>query len=256
MRDETTDNSRFSDPNVSDEDKRAVIEMLEQNWEDDSSVSVAYQLGRVWRDGLGVPPNDDKAEMWFRRAAEDGHSGAQYALAKLLHQQSRVNAAVSWYEQAAEDGNPFAAYHLGKLYLAGEGVPKDVAKAVEYLNDAAEQCNPQAQYILGKLYLLGSEVTRDRETAAQWFTAAADQGHEYAQFFLNRMEQDRDPSALLCATRLLCSMAQIIRDTPPPAPPAGLRIDRKRFRQLMEKKIALGHKPDDHEEQRYIGPAM
>ena len=70
------------------------------------------------------------------------------------------------------------------------------------------------------------------------------------------MEQDRDPSALLCATRLLYSMAQIIRDTPPPAPPAGLRIDRKRFRQLMEKQIALGHKPDDHEEQGYIGPAM
>ena len=92
--------------------------------------------------------------------------------------------------------------------------------------------------------------------AEQWFTAAADQGHEYAQFFLDHMEQDHDPSALLCATRLLCSMAQIIRDTPPPAPPAGLRIDRKRFRQLMEKKIALGHKPNDHEEQGYAGPAM
>ena len=63
------------------------------------------------------------------------------------------------------------------------------------------------------------------------------------------MEQNRDPSALLCATRLLCAMAQIIRDTPPPSPPSELLIDRKRFRQLMEKKIAMGHKPDDHEEQ-------
>ena len=70
------------------------------------------------------------------------------------------------------------------------------------------------------------------------------------------MGQDRDLSVLLCATRLFCHMAQIIRDTPPPAPPTGLVIDRKRFRQLMEKKIAMGHKPDDHEEQGYIGPAM
>ena len=256
MRDEPPGNSRFSDPNVSNEDKRSVMEMLERRWEDDCSASVAYQLGRVWRDGLGVPPDDGKAEMWFRRAAEDGHSGAQYALAKLLHLHGRVDEAVAWYEQSADGGNPFAAYQLGKLYLTGEGIPKDVAKAVKYLTDAAEQDDPQAQYILGKLYLLGSEVTQDRETATQWFTAAADQGHEYAQFFLGRMEQDRDPSALLCATRLLCSMAQIIRDTPLPAPPAGLRIDRKRFRQLMEKKIALGHKPDDHEEQGYIGPAM
>ena len=150
----------------------------------------------------------------------------------------------------------FAAYQLGKLYLTGEGVPKDVAKAVEHLTDAAEQDNQQAQYILGKLYLLGKDVDQDQEMAEQWLTAAADQGHEYAQFYLNHMGQDRDPSVLLCATRLLCSMAQIIRDTPPPAPPAGLRIDRKRFRQLMEKKIAMGHKPDDHEEQGYIGPAM
>ena len=256
MRDETPDNSRFSDPSVSNEDKRSVMEMLERNWEDNGSASAAYQLGRVWRDSLGVPADDDKAEMWFRRAAEDGHSSAQYALAKMLHQQGQVDEAIPWYEQSAEGGNPFAAYQLGKLHLTGENVLKDVAKTVDYLTDAAEQGNAQAQYILGKLYLLGSEVTQDKETAAQWFTAAADQGHEYARFFLERMDQDRDPSVLLCATRLLCSMAQIIRDTPPPAPPAGLRIDRKRFRQLMKKKIAMGHKPDDHEEQGYIGPAM
>ena len=233
-----------------------MMEMLERNWEDNGSASVAYQLGRVWRDGLGVPADDDKAEMWFRRAAEAGHSGAQYALAKLLHQQGRVDEAVTWYEQSAESGNQFAAYQLGKLYLTGEGVPKDVTRAVDYLTDAAGQGISQAQYILGKLYLLGRDVDQDLEMAEQWFTAAADQGHEYAQFFLNRMNQNRDPSALLCATRLLCSMAQIIRNTPPPASPAGLRIDRKRFRQLMEKKIALGHKPDDHEEQSYIGPAI
>ena len=232
------------------------MEVLERFWEEDGSAAAAYQLGRVWRDGLGVPPDDEKAEEWVHSAAGAGHNSAQYALAKLLHQQGRIGEAVPWYERAADSGNQFACYQLGKLYLSGGGVPKDVTRAVEYFTDAAEQDNPQAQYILGKLYLLGRDVDQDKEMAVQWFTAAADQGHEYAQFFLNRMEQGRDPSVLLCATRLLCSMAQIIRDTPPPAPPAGLRIDRKRFRQLMEKKIALGHKPDDHEEQGYNGPAM
>ena len=120
----------------------------------------------------------------------------------------------------------------------------------------AENGNQYAQYMLGKLYLLGKSIDQDQEMAEQWLTEAADQGHEYAQFYLDHMGQDRDPSVLLCTTRLLCSMAQIIRDTPPPAPPAGLRIDRKRFRQLMEKKIAMGHKPDDYEEQGYVGPAM
>ena len=33
-------------------------------------------------------------------------------------------------------------------------------------------------------------------------------------------------------------------------------VDRKLRRKIQEKKIAMGHKPDDHEEQGYIGPAM
>ncbi|MBD5117659.1 MAG: sel1 repeat family protein [Clostridiales bacterium] len=256
MQDEPLDRSRFSDSDVSDEDKRSVAEELAQRWECNGSASTAYQLGRVWRDGLGVLPDDEKAELWFQRAAEGGHSGAQYALAKLLRKQGRTNVAIPWFEQAAEGGNQYARYQLGKLYLASGSDPKDVSKAVEYLTKAAEQGNSQAQYILGKLYLLGRDVEQNREAAVQWLTLAAVRGNEYAQFFLDHMGQDRDPSVLLCATRLLCHMAQIIRDTPPPEPPTGLVIDCKRFRQLMEKKIAMGHKPDDHEEQTYTGPAM
>lgn len=200
--------------------------MLERHWNDNNSISVAYQLGRVWRDGLGVIPDDEKAELWFRRAAEMGHSDAQYALAKLLHGQGRISKAIPWYEQAAEGGNQFAGYQLGKLYLQSTQVEKNPAKAVECLTDAAEQGCVQAQYLLGKLYLLGQNVERDYVMAAYWLTQAASHGHEYAQFFLDHMEPERDPSVLLCSTRLLCAMAQIIRDTPPPAPP-GIHIDRK-----------------------------
>ena len=255
MADEPPDNTRFRDPDISNEDKRSVIKMLERDWEDSSSASIAYRLGRIWRDGLGVIPDDEKAEVWFHRAAGGGHCDAQYELAKLLQKQGRIGEAIPWYEQAAENGNPFAGYRLGKLYLQSPQVEKDTDRAVEYLTNAAEQDCAQAQYILGKLYLLGWDVEQDCAIAEYWLTQAAGQGHAYAQFFLNHIEQDRDPSALLCATRLLCSMAQIIRDTPPPAP-LGIHIDRKRFQQLMEKKIAMGHKPDDHEEQGYIGPAM
>ena len=40
----------------------------------------------------------------------------------------------------------------------------------------------------------------------------------------------------------------------PPVPvPDGMQIDRKRLQKLREKKIALGHKPDDHEEEQSTG---
>ena len=154
-----------------------------------------------------------------------------------------------------EGGNQFASYQLGKLYLQGTQAEKDIDKSVAHLADAAEQGFSQAQYLLGKLYLLGQGVEQDYAIAEYWLTQAAGQGHEYARFFLDHMEPERDPSVLLCATHLLCAMAQIIRETPPPAPP-GIHIDRKQLRQIQEKKIAMGHKPDDHKEQGWGAMTM
>lgn len=60
---------------------------------------------------------------------------------------------------------------------------------------------------------------------------------------------------MLSATRLLRHMANIFRDNSlPKTGPMGMRIDRKRLQKLGEKKIAMGHKPDDHEE--YTGPTL
>ena len=41
-----------------------------------------------------------------------------------------------------------------------------------------------------------------------------------------------------------------IRDNSvPKSRPGGIQIDRKRLKKLQEKRIAMGHKPDDHEQQ-------
>ena len=50
--------------------------------------------------------------------------------------------------------------------------------------------------------------------------------------------------------RLLHHMGQIFRTSTPVIPPA-LRIDSKRRRRLQEKRMALGHKRDDHEDERF-----
>lgn len=49
--------------------------------------------------------------------------------------------------------------------------------------------------------------------------------------------------------RLLHHMGQIFRTSMPVIPPA-LRIDSKRRRRLQEKRMALGHKRDDHEDEQ------
>lgn len=230
--------------------------MLEQLWDCGFAVA-AHQLGKCWRDGLGVLPDDEKAELWFRRSAEAGNDFSQYALGKLLQGQKRIGEAVAWYKKAAAQGNQYAAYRLGKLYVTGEDIPKDVSKALEYLTASARQGNQYAQYTLGKLYLMGEDVKRDWEQAYEWFCRAADQGNEYAEFFLERFNRIRKPNVLISTTRLLHHMGQIFRqNSVPPAAPAGQRIDRKLRRQIQQKKIAMGHKPNDHEEDQQGGMTM
>ena len=234
-------------------EKAEQVRLLEQLWGAGFTVA-AHLLGKCWRDGMGVLPDDEQAELWFRRAAEAGHDFSQYALGKLLQRKKRMEEAVSWYEKAAEQGNTWAAYRLGKLYLEGKDVPKDTAKAVEYLSDAAQEGNQYAQYALGKLYLTGEDVTQDREQAYSWFWESASQGNEYAQFFLDHFNDNRSPNVLLSATKLLHHMGRIFQDNSiPPCPPGSQRADRKLRQKIRQKKIAMGHKPDDHEEEQNMG---
>ena len=75
---------------------------------------------------------------------------------------------------------------------------------------------------------------------------------------MKRMErgEQEPPSVLLSATRLLYHMGNIFRDNAPAPAANGVQIDRKRLAQLREKKIALGHKPDDYEDQGWGGMTM
>ncbi len=129
------------------------VHTLEQLWDAGFTVA-AHQLGKCWRDGLGVMPDDEKAEAWFLKSAEVGNDFSQYALGKLLQQEGRIEEAVAWYEKASAQRNQYADYRLGKLYLQGEDVAKDISKTIGYLTASAESGNQYAQYTLGKLYLM------------------------------------------------------------------------------------------------------
>lgn len=239
----------LTDDTLTHDEKRNAVDTLEQLWHG-GSATAAHLLGEVWRDGLCDPPDEKQAEKWFRCAAEVGVDTSQYALGKLLQEHLHFTESVTWYEKAAAQGNQYASYRLGKIYLSGEEISKNVALAIKYLTASAECDNQYAQYVLGKLYLMGRDVSKDYEAARKWLSSSAAQGNQYAKFFLERMEQSYEPSVLLSTTRLLHHLANTFRDNShPPANPAGLRIDSKRRRKLLEKRLAMGHKIDDHQAQ-------
>ena len=239
---------------VTQAEKREALQTLEQLW-DNGFTMAAHHLGRAWRKGLGVLPDDEKAELWFRQSAEAGVTCSQYAIGTLLQEQGRMDEAMVYYKQAADTGNQTAQYHLGKLYLQGNMIPKDITKAERYLTAAAEQGSQYAQYALGKLYLAGDEIIQDKEQAAYWLAQSAAQGNQYAQFLLNHQNTDHSLSVLLSASRLLHHMSQVFQETPLPSHPTEHHVESKLMRRIREKKIAMGHKPDDHEEPSQ-GPAM
>ena len=234
------------------EERDEAAEQLEQ-LADAGDAYAQYVIGTAYRDGGLLIPDTAKAQKLLERAAEQDLDAAQYALGKLyLSDEADVHdpaKGIYWLKRSADNGNDYAAYRLGKEYLSGKNTVKDAETAGSYLRQAADNGSAYAQYLLGKLTLMGEGVPKDMDAAYEWFAAARDNGHTYAEFFMKRMErgEQEPPSVMLSATRLLYHMGNIFRDNAPAPAAAGIQIDRKRLAQLRQKRVALGHKPDDHE---------
>ena len=241
----------LADPAAEQERFRTALEWLTEAAEA-GLVHAQYELGKIYRDGWGVEKDALLAAAWLTRAAEQGSDAASYALGALLLTGGEglakdILSALNWLRRSAEDGNQYAQYRLGRLLLRGEDAPREIEEAVRWLTASAEQGNRYAQYALGKLYLMGKEVPRDPEAAVRWFTLSAAQGNEYAQYFLDHM--DEGLSIFSCATRLLHHLSGIFREQNSRGPGKTFVLtDRKLRQRIREKKIAMGHKPDDHED--------
>ena len=77
--------------------------------------------------------------------------------------------------------------------------------------------------------------------------------HSASLLLLERQNALHPPSVMLASARLLYHMSRIFEDHSLPHSNTGLHVDRKLRRKIQEKKIAMGHKPDDHEEEQTRG---
>lgn len=145
----------------------------------------------------------------------------------------------------------FFYYDKAKVILKEENQKEeDIKRAVEFLEIASNRGNQFAQYMLGKLYLLGKYVAEDKEMAKKYFNLSAEQGNEYAKFFVENMDRSHDPSVCIVASRMFHHMSKTFEDNIPlKSAGVGLKIDSKLMRKLREKKVAQGHKGDDHEQE-------
>ena len=153
-------------------------------------------LGLYYRFGIFVTKDCVQALFWFRKAAEQGWPGAQWALGVQYQGGSPagpieacvpqdLTQAAAWFRKAADEGLPSAQYKLGLSYETGAGVPKDYRLAVFWYRKAAEQGDADSQFRLGVLYYNGQDVPKDLVQSAAWVRRAAEQGDYGAQTLLS-----------------------------------------------------------------------
>ncbi|HIF10918.1 MAG TPA: hypothetical protein EYQ81_14500 [Sneathiellales bacterium] len=171
-----------------------------------------HALGLMYKNGHGVPQDQDMAVKWITNAANQGFSEAQFSLGTMYAERYGVarnyKTAVAWYQPAAEQGDAQAQHILAWLYQQGKGVPQSHEYAVKWFRLAAEQGLGNARFYLFLMDAFGPGIVLDYvfdrifhnfsismgnvgiiDNAVYWFTLAAKQGNADAQNSLGTIYQ-------------------------------------------------------------------
>ena len=152
-------------------------------------MALAHQTGKS-----GIKVDLVESMIWMERAATQGMSSAQFALAEAYEKGTGVeadeNEAFRWMEAAAKQGMVGAQLAVGIMYFDGRGVVRNHEKAAEYIEKAAIAGNPEAQYRYGTHAFLGIGIERDLFIGKDWIKKAAEQGVKEAQYDLGTIFED------------------------------------------------------------------
>lgn len=110
----------------------------------------------------------DKLNYWFA-VAQNNYDRGDYEKAKI------------WFRKAAEQGHIKSQFYLGKCYERGMDCFQKTSEKVRWYREAAEQGDADAQYNLGLSFAYAEGNTQNTDEAIRWYRKAAAQGHTDAQ---------------------------------------------------------------------------
>jgi len=153
---------------------------VEENAEDQYQLAHCYDEGRE-----GVKRDLVAAAVWYGKAAEQQHAGAQCGLGLCYANGAGVGQnlelAVTFYRKATDAGHASAQSHLASSYATGKGVEQNDALAVPWLEKGAVNGNARSQHSLGLCYMHGKRgFSKNARRARSFMMAAAAQGHDAA----------------------------------------------------------------------------
>ena len=139
-------------------------------------------LGKLSDNNFGVRRIHKSLDVsTLENKASQGDAQAQCILGDLCADYGNthyfdVEKAFYWYTKAAEQGHTRAQWQLGASYGQGIGVEKDEAKAEYWCLKSAHNGDADGQLALGYIYSMKSDLVK----AEYWMEKAADQGHPEA----------------------------------------------------------------------------
>ncbi|KAG2386145.1 hypothetical protein C9374_002591 [Naegleria lovaniensis] len=151
---------------------------------DRGSVDAMYNIGNMYRLGLGVTADITIAFKFFYRAATLGHVKSQRIVADVLYSgkyepiPANKKEAASFYYKAALNGDAESCNNLGILYEDGcEGLHRDEQKAIEWFRRGSELGSDNAMYNLATIL----ERRNQQEQATALLRRASSMGNTKAR---------------------------------------------------------------------------
>jgi TPR repeat protein len=118
----------------------------------------------------------DGMELMYK-SADAGYAPAQAKLGYILDQSEENEKAVIWFRKAAEQGNMDGQYGLGIMYAKGDGVEKTFSQAIVWIKKAADQGHLMAMRTYATALENGElGISKDEDETLRWLKKAADRG--------------------------------------------------------------------------------
>lgn len=155
------------------------------------SVEAMYQIASLYDNAQSYGQDDDieMAEVWYAKAAENGHANAQYRLGILLLSGDvslldKITGPVLIYK-AAKNGHQAAEYEMGEAFIQ-----YNKKLSVDLFYSAAQKGHFMSQFKMAQIFHKGVVKTKDYDQAFYWYTKVAQIGSEYFNYHGNMIDTE------------------------------------------------------------------
>ncbi len=142
---------------------------------EEGNVDAMNNVGYLYRKGLGVESDLEKAMDFFSRSAKRGSAVGQFNLGQIIYKTSvditQLKKARMWFSRSGKQGHARSQLNLGLMLYKGEGGKKDFGAAHFWFSLASGSLKGHAIKARDKLEkrMTPKQLARSKKLSKDWF---------------------------------------------------------------------------------------